>query len=52
MKDFWLIGKYPEETKWHWYGSFSTQESAEDEMQMRHAVCPAQEYKIAIPKSC
>lgn len=50
--DYWLIGKYPEEKTWHYYGSFSTQESAENEMERRHAFSPSQEYKIAIPKPC
>ena len=50
-KTFWLIGKCPNEMKWHWYGSFSTQENAEEEMELRFSCNPSMEYKIAIPKT-
>jgi hypothetical protein len=50
MKDFWLIGKCPDEKKWHFYGSFSTQENAETEMEIRHSCDPSQEFRIAVPK--
>ena len=50
MNTFWLIGKCPNEKKWHLYGSFSTQENAEQEMEIRHTCDPSQEFRIAVPK--
>ena len=50
-KTFWLIGKCPDEMKWHWYGSFSSTEDAETEMEIRFACNPSMEYRIAIPKT-